>query len=288
MVINHNLSAMYASRQLNLVNASTQVDAAKLSSGERITKASDDASGLSISEKMRAQIRGLNRASKNIQDASSLVQTTDGYLSELTDVVQRIRELAVQAGNGVYQAEERQMMQIEVSQLISEVDRIASQASFNGMNLLSGRFDANKGTEALQFTIGANVDQRISLNISAMTASDLGLKGEGQDGANGSSISLADTESANVGIATLDEALKKINMQRADLGAAQSKLEFGKKGIDIAAENLQASESRIRDVDVAQQMTEFSKNQILQNASGAMLSQSMALNNQVVLQLLRG
>ena len=285
MVINHNISAMYASRQLNLVNAATQVDAAKLSSGERITKASDDASGLSISEKMRAQIRGLNRASKNIQDASSLVQTTDGYLSELTDVVQRIRELAVQAGNGVYQAEERQMMQIEVSQLVSEVDRIASQASFNGMNLLSGRFDADKGTESLQFTIGANVDQRISLNIAAMTATDLGLKGAQRSDEN--VISLENTESANMGIATLDEALKKINMQRADLGAAQSKLEFGKKGIDIAAENLQASESRIRDVDVAEQMTEFSKNQILQNASGAMLAQAFNLNSQTILSLLR-
>lgn len=285
MIINHNLSAMYASRQLNLANDAVQIDAAKLSSGERITKASDDASGLSISEKMRAQIRGLNRASKNIQDASSLVQTTDGYLSELTDVVQRIRELAVQAGNGVYQAEERQMMQIEVNQLVSEVSRIASQASFNGMTLLSGRFDSEKGVESLQFTIGANVDQRISLNISAMTAEDLGLKGaQGTD----ETISLEDTESANMAIATVDEALRKINMQRADLGAAQSKLEFGKKGIDIAAENLQASESRIRDVDVAQQMVEFSKNQILQSASGAMLAQSMALSNQVVLQLLKG
>lgn len=284
MVINHNLSAMFASRQLNLANESVQLDAAKLSSGERITKASDDASGLSISEKMRAQIRGLNRASKNIQDASSLVQTTDGYLSELTDVVQRIRELAVQAGNGVYQAEERQMMQIEVSQLISEVSRIASQASFNGMTLLSGRFDSEKGAESLQFTIGANVDQRISLNISAMTAEDLGLKGvQGND----EIISLEDTESANMAIATVDEALKRINMQRANLGAAQSKLEFGKKGIDIAAENLQASESRIRDVDVAQQMVEFSKNQILQNASGAMLSQAMNLNNQIILNLLK-
>lgn len=286
MVINHNLAAQYASRQLNLVNQALQNDSAKLASGERITKASDDASGLSISEKMRSQIRGLNRASKNIQDASSLVQTADGYLSEITDVMQRIRELAVQSGNGVYQDEERLMMNIEVSSLIGEIDRIASQASFNGMNLFSGRFDSEKGAESLTFTIGANVDQRISMNLSAMTATDLGLKGA--QGTEGNSLTLESTESANLAIATVDEALKKVNMQRAELGAAQSKLEFGKKGIDIAAENLQASESRIRDADIAEQLVEFSKNQILQQTSGAMLSQAQGINSQVVMNLLHG
>ena len=283
MVISHNMAAMFASRQVNLVNEHVQTDAAKLSSGERITKAADDPSNLSISTKMRAQISGLNRASKNIQDASSLVQTTDGYLNEITDVVQRIRELAVQAGNGVYQQEERQMMQVEVSQLISEISRISSQASFNGMNLLSGRFDAEKGTEALQFTIGANTDQRISLNISSMTAESLGFRGNEQSDV--TPISLESTESANASIATIDEALKKINIQRADLGAAQSKLEFGKQGIDIAAENLQASESRIRDVDVAQAFVDFAKDEILQSSSSAMLAQAININRDSVARL---
>ena len=149
MVINHNMSAMFAQRQTNATNLSTQKNIEKLSSGQRINRAGDDASGLAVSEKMRGQIRGLNRAAKNIQDGISFIQTTEGYLQETTDIVQRIRELAIQASNGIYTEEDRMQIQVEVSQLVAEVDRIASQAQFNGLNLLTGAIDSLTGRELL-------------------------------------------------------------------------------------------------------------------------------------------
>ena len=175
MIINHNLASLFASRQEGLNAASLQASMAKLSSGERINKAGDDASGLAVSEKMRSQIRGLNQASRNIGDAVSFVQVAEGYLAETTDVLQRIRELAVQASNGVYSDEDRMQIQVEVSQLVAEVDRIASSAQFNGMNLLTGRFSKESDT-VMQFQVGANADQNIRAYIGTMTASALGLK----------------------------------------------------------------------------------------------------------------
>ena len=286
MVINHNMSAMYAQRQTGATNLSTQKSMEKLSSGMRINRAGDDASGLAVSEKMRSQIRGLNQASQNASNAISFIQTTEGYLQSTTDIVQRIRELAIQASNGIYTDEDRMQIQVEVSQLVAEVDRIASQAQFNGMNMLTGRFAQSTGenvvTASMWFHIGSNMDQRTQVFIGTMSASALGLRNVGDE----SIMSLETPDEANRAIGTLDEALKKINKQRADLGAYQNRLEKTVTGLDIGAENLQASESRIRDTDMAAEMVEFTKDQVLSQAGTAMLAQANQ-SSQNVLSLLR-
>ena len=286
MVINHNMSAMYANRQLGVTGLSLSKDMEKLSSGERINRAGDDASGLAVSEKMRAQIRGLNQASENAENGISFIQTTEGYLQETTDIMQRIRELAIQASNGIYSDEDRMQIQVAVSALVSEVDRIASAAQFNGMNMLTGRFARPTGentvTGSMWFHIGANMDQRMQVYIGTMSAEALGIREIGT----GDKISLAAPDDANRAIGTIDEALVKINKQRADLGAYQNRMEYTVRGLDISAENLQASESRIRDTDMASQMVEFTKNSVLQQAGTAMLAQANT-QSQNVLSLLR-
>ncbi len=286
MVINHNMSAMYANRQLGVSNLSLSKDMEKLSSGEKINRAGDDASGLAVSEKMRSQIRGLNQASTNAQNGISFIQVTEGYLQETTDIMQRIRELAVQSSNGIYSDEDRMQIQVEVSQLVAEVDRIASQAQFNGMNMLTGRFARATGenavTASMWFHIGANMDQRMQVFIGTMTASALGVRELGSENV----MSLESPELANRAIGTIDEALKKINKQRADLGGYQNRMEYAVKGLDVSAENLQAAESRIRDTDMAKQMVDFTKNQVLLQAGTAMLAQANS-QSQTVLSLLR-
>ncbi|MCH5292591.1 MAG: flagellin [Treponema sp.] len=286
MVINHNMSAIFANRQLGVTGLSLNKDMEKLSSGERINRAGDDASGLAVSEKMRSQIRGLNKAAQNAQNGISFIQTTEGYLQETTDIMQRIRELAVQASNGIYSDEDRMQIQVEVSALVSEVDRIASSAQFNGMNMLTGRFAQSTGenvaTGSMWFHIGANMDQRVQVFIGTMSAVALGVRELGTD----EKMSLATPEEANTAIGTIDEALRKINKQRADLGAYQNRLELTVKGLNVAAENMQASESRIRDTDMASQMVEFTKNSVLQQAGTAMLAQANS-QSQNVLSLLR-
>ena len=278
MIINHNMSSLYADRVLNISNDSIMKNMEKLSSGERINRAGDDASGLAVSEKMRSQIRGLNQASKNIQNGVSFIQTTEGYLQETTDILQRVRELAVQSANGIYSDEDRMQIQVEVSQLVAEVDRIASQAQFNGMNMLTGRF-AQEGDSVMQFQIGANVDQNTRVFIGTMTATALGLKGaQGGD----EQISISSPDEANLTLAAIDEALKNVTKQRADLGAYQNRFEMAAKGINIAAENTQASESRIRDTDMASEMVEFTKNQILTQAGTAMLAQANSQSQSVL------
>ncbi|MCK9169347.1 MAG: flagellin [Treponema sp.] len=283
MVINHNMSSLYADRVLGISNANIQGNIEKLSSGERINKAGDDASGLAVSEKMRAQIRGLNQAGRNIENGVSFIQTTEGYLNETTDILQRVRELAVQSSNGIYSDEDRMQIQVEVSQLVSEVDRIASQAQFNGMNLLTGGFGRGDNARTMQFQIGANVDQNVRVYIGTMTAQALGLKGAQGDE---QQISISSPETANAALATVDNALKNVSKQRADLGAYQNRFEMAAKGINIAAENTQAAESRIRDTDMATEMVNYTKNSILTQAGTAMLAQA---NNQSqnVLSLLR-
>lgn len=281
MVINHNLSSLFASRMEGLNSQALQSSMEKLSSGEKINRAGNDASGLAVSEKMRSQIRGLNQASRNVGDAVSFVQVAEGYLAETTDVLQRIRELAVQASNGVYSDEDRMQIQVEVSQLVAEVDRIASSAQFNGMNLLTGRF-SRESDSVMQFQIGANVDQSIRAYIGTMTATALGLKGiQGTD----QQISVNSPDEADTTIATLDNALQNVNKQRADLGAYQNRMEMAQKGINVAAENTQAAESRIRDADMAEEMVEYTKNSILSQAATAMLGQANS-QSQTVLQLL--
>lgn len=276
------MSSLFASRYEGMNASGLQKSMEKLSSGEKINRAGDDASGLSISEKMRSQIRGLNQASRNIGDAVSFTNVAEGYLQETTDVLQRIRELAVQASNGVYSDEDRMQIQVEVSQLVAEVDRIASSAQFNGMNLLTGRFAKDSDT-VMQFQIGANVDQNIRAYVGTMTSQALGLTGI--QGTN-ERISISSPDEANSTIAVLDNALKNVNKQRADLGAYTNRMELAQKGINVAAENTQAAESRIRDADMAKEMVEYSKNQILTEASSAMLAQSLNVNRSAVVKLL--
>ena len=278
MVINHNMSSLYADRVLGMSNDNIMKNMEKLSSGERINRAGDDASGLAVSEKMRSQIRGLNQASRNIGNGISFIQTTEGYLTETTDILQRVRELAVQSANGIYSDEDRMQIQVEVSQLVAEVDRVASQAQFNGMNMLTGRFGSTS-TQIMQFQIGANVDQNTRVFIGTMTAQSLGLRGaQGAD----EQITIATPEEANATLATIDQALLNVTKQRADLGAYQNRFEMAAKGIDIAAENTQAAESRIRDTDMASEMVEFTKNQILTQAGTAMLAQANSQSQSVM------
>jgi len=281
MIINHNMSAMYANRQLGNVNGDIEKDIEKLSSGQRINRAGDDASGLAVSEKLRGQVRGLNQAVRNIENGISFIQTTEGYLNETQDILHRMRELSVQGANGIYTSEDRMQIQVEVSQLVDEINRIASHAQFNGMNILTGRF-AKGGTQTMQIQVGANMDQNKQVFIGTMTAQALGLRG-----AQGTTDQLMiDTpDNANKAIGTLDNALKIVSKQRADLGAYQNRFEMAAKGVSVAAENLTAAESRIRDTDMASEMVNYVKNQILDRAGSAMLAQANT-RSQSVMQLL--
>ena len=283
MIINHNMSAINANRQIGVVNQEAMNSMAKLSSGLRITKAADDASGLAVSEKMRSQIRGLNQAVRNIEDGVSFIQTTEGYLQQSQDILHRLRELSVQSANGIYSSEDRMQIQVEVSQLVDEIDRIASHAQFNGMNMLTGRFASGSATgDIMQLQVGANMDQSERISIGTMTAQALGLANEQ---GTGGTITISSVEEANRTIGIVDDALKRVNKQRADLGAYQNRFEMASKGVAIAAENLQAAESQIRDADMASEMVEFTRNSILSQAGTSMLAQAN-LRNQSVLQLL--
>jgi len=286
MIINHNMSAVFAQNQLGRTDSKISRNMEKLSSGLRINRAGDDASGLAVSEKMRSQIRGLHQASRNAANGISFIQTAEGYMQESQDILHRLRELSVQAANGIYSDEDRMQIQVEVSQLVDEIDRIASHAQFNGMNMLTGRFARETGentiTGSMWLHIGANMDQRERVYIGTMTSQGLGIRDIGT----GDFVSIRTPEDANMSIGTIDMALKTVNKQRADLGAYQNRLTMAITGIDVGAENLQAAESRIRDVDMAQEMVDFSKNQILVQAGTAMLAQANA-STQSVLQLFR-
>jgi len=278
MIINHNLSAMFAHRTLKFNNLDVDKNMEKLSSGQRINRAGDDASGLAVSEKMRAQIRGLQQAERNAQDGISFIQTTEGYLQETQDILHRLRELSVQAANGIYSSEDRMQIQVEVSQLVDEINRISSHAQFNGMNMLTGRFANDYGenvvTASMWLHIGANMDQRERVYIGTMTAQGLGLQGLSGLGHSATFIALESPDSANMAIGIIDSALMSVSKQRADLGAYQNRLTYAMEGLSIGAENLQASESRIRDTDMAGEMMNFVKNQILVQSSTAMLAQA--------------
>jgi flagellin len=289
MIINHNVSSIFANRHLkaNEINLTGNIE--KLSSGLRINKAGDDASGLAVSEKMRAQISGLNQAMRNTEDANSFMQTTEGYLEETTLILQRLREMSVQAGNGVYSDQDRSLLNVEMNQLVDEVDRIAKQAQFNGMNILTGRFQEPAGGAAgssnqsagLWFHIGPNMDQRVQLFVGNMDAKSLGLADA--NGAN--QVSASTMDSANRSLGVIDKAIDQVVKQRTDLGAYQNRLEKLYKGLYIAYENMQASESRIRDTDMAKQMSDYVKDQILAQSTVSMLAQAN-LKPQLVLRLL--
>ena len=286
MIINHNMSAEYANRILKFQGWTVNKNIEKLSSGEKINRAGDDASGLAVSEKMRSQIRGLNQAEANIENAVSFIQVTEGYLQETHDIMHRIRELAVQSANGIYTDEDRMQIQVEVSQLVDEVNRIASHAQFNGMNILTGAFadPSLGGTEVRQmyFQVGANMDQRERVFIGTMTADALGITGAQ---GTGESVSISTPDQANQAIGMVDTAMQIVSKQRADLGAYQNRFEMAAEGVAMAAENMQAAESLIRDTDMAHESVQFVKNQILVQSGTAMLAQAN-LQPQSVLQLL--
>jgi flagellin len=268
MIINHNLSAVFAHRQLKFNYGSVDKNVEKLSSGMRINRGGDDPAGLAVSEKMRTQIHGLRQAARNIEDATSFIQTTEGYLQESQDVIQRIRELAIQSSNGIYTPEDRMQIQVEVSSLLNEVDRVATTAQFNGMNMLTGAFaDPAAGgtpTGSMWFHLGPNANQRVVAYVGTMTGAGLGI----------ADVSISTPEAANASIAKLDNALTRISKQRADLGAYQSRMEKAVAGVMSAYENTMASESRIRDTDMAEEMVDYVKNQILVRTGVAMLAQA--------------
>ena len=281
MIVNFNHSAAFASRIANINDMNVQNTMNALASGKRINSAKDDASGLAVSTKMKSMIRGLNQASRNIADGSSMLNVASGYLQETTDILQRIRELAVQSSNGIFSEEQRSMIQIEVSQLMSEIDRIASSATFNGLQLFTGKFAT--GNEAITLHIGSQADQQFSFNLEAATAESFGLKNAQ---GTGESLSIASPDEANMAIATVDEALLRVSKQQALIGANQNRMEVAKQGIDIASENMAAANSRIEDADMAEKLVEFAKNQVLSQSSLAMISQAN-LQSQSVLALLK-
>jgi flagellin len=285
MVINHNMSALYADRNLGITQAGVEKNIEKLSSGQRINRAADDASGLAVSEKMRGQIRGLNQAGRNIQNGVSFIQTAEGYLQETQDILHRIRELSVQSANGIYTEEDRMQIQVEVSQLVDEINRIASHAQFNTMNIMTGAFAKNDGTRTMVFQVGANMDQNETIYIGNMSASALGIIGPQGGEDRGVITGIGSADGANAVIGTLDSALRSVSQQRADLGAYQNRFEMAAEGVAIAAENIQAAESRIRDADMASVMVDYTKDQILSQAGTAMLAQAN-MRTQSVLQLL--
>jgi flagellin len=282
MIINHNMSAINANKVLKFKHWDVDKSTERLASGLRINKSGDDASGLAVSEKMRTQIQGLRQAERNTEDGMSFVQTAEGYLEQSSSILQRIRVLAVQSSNGIYSNEDRQLIQVEVSALVDEVDRIASQAEFNKFKLLLGDFARTNPKSSMWFHMGANMHQRVRVYIGTMTAEGLRLKEKtGEFLAN---LSTADKANRTIGV--IDDALHKIGKQRADLGAYYNRLETASKGLMTAYENTQASESRIRDADMAEEMVDLTKNQVLVQSGTAMLAQANQKTSSV-LQLLR-
>ena len=269
MVVQHNLSAMNTNRQMSTVTSSLQKSTEKLSSGYKINRAGDDAAGLSISEKMRSQIRGLNKASSNAQDGISLIQVAEGALNETHSILQRMNELATQAANDTNTTTDRTAIQAEVDQLTSEIDRIRSTTQFNTMNLLDGDFTGKN------LQVGSLSGQNIKISIGNMNASALKVK----------SLSVASNAAAGSAMKKIQNAITSVSTQRSTLGALQNRLEHTINNLNTTSENTQSAESRIRDTDMASEMVEYSKNNILQQAGQSMLAQANQ-QNQGVLSLL--
>ncbi len=283
MIINHNMSAINANNVLRFKHWDVNKSMEKLASGMRINKSGDDASGLAVSEKMRTQIQGLRQAERNTEDGMSFVQTAEGYLQQTASILQRIRVLAVQSSNGIYTQQDRQLIQVEVSALIDEVDRVASQAEFNKFNLLLGDFSRTNPKASMWFHMGPNMHQRERVYIGTMTSAGLNLRE--RTGKFLANLSTADGANRTIGV--IDDALHKIAKQRADLGAYYNRFEYAAKGLMTAYENIQASESRIRDADMAETMVDMTKDQVLVQSGTAMLAQAN-LKTRTVLQLLGG
>ena len=271
MIINHNLSAMNANRQLGKNTGALSKSIEKLSSGYRINKAADDAAGLSISEKMRGQIRGLNKASDNSEDGISMIQTAEGGLNETQNILQRMRELAVQAANDTNVTADRDAIKDELQQLSDEITRIGEQTQYNTKNVLNaGKDDTTEATGAfsVNLQVGANCGQSINVTFSAMNATTLGVS------VGAKNIEVDTYDKATKAIATLDTAIESVSKERSKYGAVQNRLEHAIANTDNAAENIQSAESRIRDVDMATEMMNYSKTNILMQASQSMLAQA--------------
>ena len=273
MVVQHNLTAMNANRQLGITTGSQAKSSEKLSSGYKINRAADDAAGLTISEKMRSQIRGLNKASDNAQDGISLIQTAEGALNEAHSILQRMNELATQAANDTNTTSDRTAIQSEIDALTSEIDRISSTTQFNTQNLLDGKFSSKN------LQIGALSRQKISITINAMSATGLGISA-------GTNNKVDTFANAGKAMSTFQKAISKVSSQRSSLGALQNRLEHTVANLDNVAENTQSAESRIRDTDMAEEMVEYSKNNILAQAGQSMLAQANQ-STQGVLSLLQ-
>ncbi|AKL86523.1 flagellin [Bacillus atrophaeus] len=285
MRINHNIAALNTLNRLSSNNSASSKNMEKLSSGLRINRAGDDAAGLAISEKMRGQIRGLEMASKNSQDGISLIQTAEGALTETHSILQRVRELVVQAGNtGTQDSTDLGAIQDEISSLVEEIgggdnkNGISDRTEFNGKKLLNGDFA--EGKASLTFQIGANGSQQLTVNIDDMSATALGVDALDVKGFDGTAATF------DPALKSVDDAIQKVSSQRSKLGAVQNRLEHTINNLSASGENLTAAESRIRDVDMAKEMSEFTKNNILSQASQAMLAQANQ-QPQNVLQLLR-
>jgi flagellin len=269
MRINHNMSAIFANRQMQKVAASLDKTIEKLASGEAINRAGDDASGLAVSEKMRTQIEGLIQAEKNAENGLSFIQVAEGSFQQINDIMQRIRSLAVQSANGIYSNSDRMQIQVEVSQLIDEIDRIATSAQFNRMKMLTGWYAKNSKVGSMFFHVGPNSNQRIRVYIATIGSQAFNLVDT-----NNKKRSISTVGQANALIGYVDLALDKLNRQRADLGAYYNRMENTITSLTRSYENLMAADSRIRDVDMAAQMVEYTKDQILIQSGVAMLAQA--------------
>ena len=273
MVVQHNLTAMNANRQLGITTGQQAKSSEKLSSGYKINRAADDAAGLTISEKMRSQIRGLNKASDNAQDGISLIQTAEGALNEAHSILQRMNELATQAANDTNTSSDRTAIQKEIDALTSELDRIASTTQFNTQNLLDGKFSGKK------LQVGALQNQKISIKITTMNAKGIGISA-------GTNNLVTTFTKAGSAMTVFQHAISRVSTMRSELGALQNRLEHTVANLDNVAENTQTAESRIRDTDMAEEMVEYSKNNILAQAGQSMLAQANQ-STQGVLSLLQ-
>jgi len=268
MRINHNMSAIFANRQLQNVASRLDKSIEKLASGEMINKAGDDASGLAVSEKMRTQINGLIQAERNAQNGISFIQVAEGSFQQLNDIMQRVRMLAVQSANGIYSNSDRMQIQVEVSQLIDEIDRISTSAEFNRLKMITGIFAKTSQVASMFFHVGANSNQRIRVFIQTMNSRALNLM------ENDFKRSISTVGQANSMIGFVDEALDRLIRQRADLGAYYNRLENTVKSLALNYENMIAADSRIRDVDMAAEMVNFTRDKILVQTGVAMLAQA--------------
>lgn len=275
MVVQHNLQAANTNRQLGITTSAQAKSTEKLSSGYKINRAADDAAGLSISEKMRSQIRGLNKASSNAQDGVSLVQTAEGALNETHSILQRMNELATQAANGTNTSVDRSAIRAELDQLTSEINRIQSTTQFNTMNLLDGTFSGK--TKQMKLQVGALSGQSIDFSIANMCATKIGLK---------TTLSVSTFSKAGFYMKAVQDAIEVVSKQRSAMGAIQNRLEHTIANLDTTSENTQSAESRIRDTDMASEMVTYSKNNILAQAGQSMLAQANQ-SNQGVLSLLQ-